>query len=305
MQCGMVKRMTSKDIHLAVKRPDGLEYLMKRFSFQTVTDLESAIRHVSPSFAEEAIKKLQKKHSKLSISEEVTVKMVLPSVEKEKSSTAEAYSVAFALTDAVTMVTDGSEEEKDVKQDMVISVTLDEAKQYERELSDNVCALESRHKALVSQRHEYLLRIGEVRREVRSLREQQRAREEEMEKIIMAYNECHEEMVQINLEKTFQAELLKEARDRRAALEKVTLLVFADGSVSIENAELPVINEDALVEEFNRLRVLPTIPEDFTFRGVKNLARLHLIMDALGGNAEIMFDTPALQNFWEDVVIAS
>jgi len=299
---GMVKRMTSKDIHLAVKRPDGLEYLMRRFSFQTVMDLESAIRHVSPAQAEDAIKTLRKKHSKLGIVEEVAVRAVLPPVDEEKSSDAEAYSMAFEPTDAVAMITDDCEEERDV-QDMVMSVTLEQAKQYEQELSDMVCNLEGRHKVLVAQRRECLLRLGKIRREADCLRQQLHVKEEEAKKLFVEYNECHEEMTQINLERTFQQELLEEARERRAALEKVTILVFADGSVSVENAELPSVEEDELGKEFNRLLALP-VPEDFTIKTVRNIARLHLMLKAFGEKAELMFDSSELESFWETVVAA-
>ena len=56
-----VKVMTSKDFHLAVKREDGIDYLMTRFYFTTEEDLFKAMRRIDPTYAEGHIKELKKK----------------------------------------------------------------------------------------------------------------------------------------------------------------------------------------------------------------------------------------------------
>lgn len=56
-----MKVMKSKDIHFAVKKDDGISYLMERFGFQEKDDLFDAIRRVTPSGAEELIRRLEKK----------------------------------------------------------------------------------------------------------------------------------------------------------------------------------------------------------------------------------------------------
>lgn len=56
--------MKSKDIHIALKRDDGINYLMERFEFSQKEELFEAIRKVTPSGAEELIRKLEKKQKR-------------------------------------------------------------------------------------------------------------------------------------------------------------------------------------------------------------------------------------------------
>ena len=56
--------MKSKDIHIALKRNDGISYLMERFEFSQKEELFEAIRKVTPSGAENLIRKLEKKQKR-------------------------------------------------------------------------------------------------------------------------------------------------------------------------------------------------------------------------------------------------
>lgn len=60
-----VKVMTSKAFHLAVKRDDGIDYLMIRFYFTTEEDLFRAMRRIDPMYAEGHIKALKKKRRRI------------------------------------------------------------------------------------------------------------------------------------------------------------------------------------------------------------------------------------------------
>ena len=53
--------MTTKDLHIAIKRNDGMEYLLSKFAFSEETELFEAIRKIVPVKAEEFIKILKKK----------------------------------------------------------------------------------------------------------------------------------------------------------------------------------------------------------------------------------------------------
>lgn len=291
MQAGLVKRMTTKDIHLAVKRADGTEYLMRRFAIMTIEELEDAIRHVTPGQSEELIKKLRKKQRKFTIVEND----VIESNEPEKLSAEDNFE-AYEGTE-----TDMEHEEKDVKEAADLSLTLEQVRQDEEELSAKLCVLEGEHKVLIAQRREYLLQLGNVRHALKKLRDEVTAKEVEVDQLYSAYEACAAAMEQLNVEKQFQQELLQETRERRAALEKVTIFVYADGNLSIENAEIPQIEDETLREAVNRLLILPEA-EPFTVKTVKNMARLHLIVDAFGEKAEIVFDSLELQTFWETVV---
>ena len=56
-----LKTLTSKDIHIAVKRNDGVQYLMTRFSFETEDDLFQAIRRVISKGSDKLINTLTSK----------------------------------------------------------------------------------------------------------------------------------------------------------------------------------------------------------------------------------------------------
>ena len=56
--------MTTKDLHIAIKRNDGMEYLLSKFAFSEETELFETIRKIVPVKAEEFIKILKKKQKK-------------------------------------------------------------------------------------------------------------------------------------------------------------------------------------------------------------------------------------------------
>ena len=73
----MFKGMTSKDLYIALKRPNPIEYLMEKFSIETEEELFRIISHVTPMHYESFIKDMRKKlknipAEKLSITEQVT-----------------------------------------------------------------------------------------------------------------------------------------------------------------------------------------------------------------------------------------
>ena len=57
----MTMVLTSKDLHIAIKRNDGMEYLLNKFSFREECELFEAIRKIVPAKSEEFIKILKKK----------------------------------------------------------------------------------------------------------------------------------------------------------------------------------------------------------------------------------------------------
>ncbi len=56
--------LKTKDVHIALKRDDCINYLLERFDFQQREELFEAIRKITPSGAEDLIRKLEKKQRK-------------------------------------------------------------------------------------------------------------------------------------------------------------------------------------------------------------------------------------------------
>ena len=61
----MLNRLKAKDIRVAVKRDDGVEYLKEHFGFGTNEEVYIAIRHVLPAEADSIISKMSKKHKRV------------------------------------------------------------------------------------------------------------------------------------------------------------------------------------------------------------------------------------------------
>ena len=61
----MLNRVRAKDIRVAVKRDDGMEYLKEHFGFTTNEEVYIAIRQVLPAEADSIISKMSKKHKRV------------------------------------------------------------------------------------------------------------------------------------------------------------------------------------------------------------------------------------------------
>lgn len=135
--------MKSKDIHIATKRKDGINYLMERFDFSDKAELFEAIRKVTPVGAEDLIRKLEKKQKKA----------------RRDKGKANASVNASELTEGNVLQTDeqpaivieklDEEPENEKRKD-----PLEQMKAQENELSAKVCLFEEKHKELVSKRRD-------------------------------------------------------------------------------------------------------------------------------------------------------
>jgi len=291
----MTKQLNPKALRLALKRADGIEYLMRRFEFVSEDALMSAIRRMNPDEANDFIKTLKKKQRKYAVSEEV----VDQSCEEDISACSEEYSVMeqeVADTFSVEETTDECER-KDV------GPMLEELRQEEEKLSAQVCALEGEHKELAAKRRDLREIFREADAILEKLEAEVAAQREKVKDTYEAYQACAQAMKLNDEEQQLYRLMLDDVRERRTVLERVTIFVYEDGSVCIENAELPSVEGDALREEVNRLLEMPEA-ESFTVKTVKNIARLRLAVEAFGDKAELVFDSSELQIFWETVVAA-
>jgi len=126
--------LTTRDIHIAVKKNDGINYLLNRFSFGTEDLLFQAIRKVSPSNAESFIKDLKKKQKKnirLSAASELSAGQVCVEAKKDE----EVLSIQEEpLEEIQTLVAETVAKNP--------AMSLENLQQEELELSHMLCSLE-------------------------------------------------------------------------------------------------------------------------------------------------------------------
>ena len=290
-----MKQLNPKALRLALKRPDGVEYLMRRFEFVSEDELMSAIRKMNPEDANEFIKTLKKKQRKYTVSEEADavhfVQEIPVSVEEEYSALDEE------IADAVGAVEANVNEKGNTKE--LLAALCHE----EETLSVQVCALESEHKELAAKRHDLRGIFREADSVLAQLEEKVATQKEIVQAAYVAYQACAQAMKVNDEEQRLYKLMLEDVRDRREALERVTIFIYEDGSFSIENAKIPDVEMSVLREETNRLLDMPEA-ESFTVKTVKNIARLCQAVSAFDRKAELVFDSLELQIFWETVVNA-
>lgn len=293
--------MKSKDIHIASKRDDGMAYLMERFEYSDKEALFETIRKVTPSEAEELIRKLEKKNKRLE-------RRCKPdtSVETTEKTTIEAENQqVYDLPQEAVMQEISNEQVKQEKQNLNNVVNLEQLKIQEKELSAEVCKLEGQHKKLFSKRRE--LEIG-LNNAVKAFEELRRILHEQEKNVTEFYNqyiECGEQMDAITQECKVYMSLLEETRRQLVELQKITILVYQDGRIEIENGKIPAIQDEEIHSELFKLVCMPEAAE-ITINELKAIARLQKIAKICenNGNAfELVFDNLKVQNLWQIVAL--
>lgn len=294
--------MKSKDIHIALKRDDCINYLMERFQFSQKEELFEAIRKVTPSGAEDLIRKLERKQKrcerrgKANTGSEPT---------KEIAPTEEHPVQDFeVVVDMANTLEDTGEEVEQEEQNMNETLDLEQLKAQEQELSAEVCLLEGKHKALVSKRRDLVGSLERAQKALKELRRILNAQEANVTSLYDRYIECANEMENINQERKASKELLEETRRQIAELQKITILVYQNGRIEVENAEIPTISDEEIISELGKLIGMSEAGE-ITINELKTIAKLHKMVEfyeANGYTFELVFDSDKVQSFWETVI---
>ena len=273
--------MKSKDIYIALKRDECINYLMEQFGFSQKEELFEAIRKVTPSEAEDLIRKLEKK--------------------QKRSGRRDKTNASTELTDGEVILT---EEEPVQNLEDVVNMDLEQLKTQEQELSAEVCRLEGKHKELVSKRRDLVGALERAQRALKELRRILHEQESNVTNLYDQYNECADEMDAINQERRACKELLVDTRRQIVDLQKITILVYQNGHIEVENAEIPTISDEEIISELGKLICMPEAGE-ITINEIKTIAKLQKMVKLYedNGNAfELVFDSSKVQSFWETMV---
>lgn len=295
--------MKSKDIHIALKRDDGINYLMERFEFSQKDELFEAIRKVAPSGAEELIRKLEKKQKRSGRRDKANVSTE-PTDEKVAQPEEQPVQNLEDVVEMDDMQEETYEEFEKEQQNMSQNLDLEQLKAQEQELSAEVCRLEGKHKELVSKRRDL---VGALERAQKALKELRRIlceQESNVTNLYDQYIECADEMETINQERRACNELLEDTRKQIADLQKITILVYQDSRIEVENAEIHTISDEEIISELGKLICMPEAGE-ITINELKTIAKLQKMVKFYedNGNAfELVFDSSKVQSFWKTVV---
>lgn len=287
--------MTTKDIFIALKRDecDSISYLMQKFGFLQKGDLFENIRKISPSAANELIRKLEKKQKH---SFKRVVENNQPDDEQPVASNSE---VLHEYPEQCK-----EKEDVSISESLTDSSCIEKLQSKEQQLSQELCVLEGFHKDLVSKRRILVEKLGEAKTALEEFLKQVKDQEQNVTFLYKQYLECADEMEDINQERRNYATSLESIRKQLFELQKISILVYQDTSIEIISGKaITIPNQD----DFSALDELVNRPEagELTINELKTIIKLQKIVDSCEnkGIIEFAFDNPKLENFWNTLTM--
>ena len=279
-----MRMMTAKDLHIAVKREDGVQYLMKKFAIDTEEALFEVIKKVTPDHYEGFVKDLSKAARRVtkrnsavpdSKPEEVVVKTV--TVEEQEP-------VEIFKGESATKKEDKA---------MQLSELLEE----EQQLSTSLCLVEGLHKELVSKRRNLVAQLENEKRAITNLVAEVNKRREIVMTLYTEYNECANEMQKLNGDMRAYEELIADVRKEIEVARRVVICIYDTGTIEIANAEMPVLSQEDVNAQFEMLITMPEA-EELTVKCLKSIAQLR-VMAVNFPEAEVIFESDAVKALYE------
>jgi len=299
--------MTSKDLHIAIKKGHGVQYMLERHHFTDEESLFDAIRDIAPNGATDFINGLKKNQKKLDKKAKRNTKAE-GEVSEEETSEAEVSEEASDIVPEEELNVQSFEEQTveapeaaNEEEEETPQVTLEQLLADESELSQILCGLESDHKQMVAERVE--CRKG-FQKSLKAMNELQRILKAQKGIVAENYNkylELDSKMQRNNKERAEYTQLIEMVRSQIEELTKISILVEESGIIGIDNAKIPSISEESLNEGMTKLISFPDA-EEFTIKQLKTIAKVRLMVEALkeeGCKIEVMFEDTKLQNFYE------
>lgn len=287
--------MTTKDIFIALKRDecDSISYLMQKFGFLQKGDLFENIRKISPSAANELIRKLEKKQKR-------SFKRVVENTQ------ADNVQPVASNSEVQHEYPEQCKEKEDVSisESLTDSSCIEKLQIKEQQLSKELCVLEGFHKDLVSKRRILVEKLGEAKTALEEFLKQVKDQEQNVTSLYKQYLECADEMEDINQERRNYETSLESIRKQLSELQKISILVYQDTSIEIISGEaITIPNQD----DFSTLDELVNRPEagELTINELKTIIKLQKIVDSCEnkGIIEFVFDNPKLEKFWNTLTM--
>ena len=251
-----MKKMSSKDLHVALKNQATEEELMERYGVDSSEELYEVMSKVTPGNFE-YFKKEIKKNQKNRLRKDAKKEMALDNQKEDEQSevTAESQESLYEqieLTNFETLTDQSSEDEngtvgKNMVDDTAMEKptndepkpSLNELLEAEKFLSDNCVSLEKEHNALINARREDVKTLVNIKRTLEELKRLLQANQNRLTTVLENYNSKAEQMLRVSSEISACKEMLA---DTRAQIEEAQKLRFPFSQVELSNAKMENLN---------------------------------------------------------------
>ena len=298
-----MKKMTSKDLHVALKNQATEEELMERYGVDSSEELYEVMSKVAPGNFE-YFKKEIKKNQKNRLRKDEK-KMALDNQKEDEQIELTNFET---LTDQSSEVENGKVGKNMVDYTAVEKPTNDEPKpslnellEAEKFLSDNCVSLEKEHNALINARREDVKTLALIKRTLEELKRLLQVNQSKLTTVLEDYNSKAEQMLRVSSEISACKEMLADTRAQIEEAKKLKVSVFSDGTIECENGELESPCEAEVSQLFSTL-ILLAAAEELTIKQVKTVAKLVSVVKKIDQKYELEFDSDLVQKLYEAAI---
>lgn len=299
-----MKKMTSKDLHVALKNQATEEELMERYGVDSSEELYEVMSKVAPGNFE-YFKKEIKKNQKNRLRKDEKKKMALDNQKEDEQIELTNFET---LTDQSSEVENGKVGKNMVDYTAVEKPTNDEPKpslnellEAEKFLSDNCVSLEKEHNALINARREDVKTLALIKRTLEELKRLLQVNQSKLTTVLEDYNSKAEQMLRVSSEISACKEMLADTRAQIEEAKKLKVSVFSDGTIECENGELESPCEAEVSQLFSTL-ILLAAAEELTIKQVKTVAKLVSVVKKIDQKYELELDSDLVQKLYEAAI---
>ena len=310
-----MKKMTAKDLHIAVKNKATEAGLMVRYGIDSAEELYDVMSRVAPGnleYFKKEIKKNQKNRARKEdkkegesievqannaqnkVIDELT-ENIYEQTELQSSETLPAFS---SSSESITIGEESTTEEQDSTEG---KQSLQELLDAEKFLSDNCIALENEHNALLTARKKDVQTLSEIQSVLEELQRLLKANQSRMNTVLADYNSKAEQMIKTSSEIKACKEMLADTRAQIEEAKKLKISVFADGIIECDNGKLEYPAETE-VQQLISILVLLKEAEELTVRQIKTAAYLILVVKGIDQKYELEFDNDLVKKLYEAAI---
>lgn len=310
-----MKKMTAKDLHIAVKNKATEAGLMVRYGIDSAEELYDVMSRVDPGnleYFKKEIKKNQKNRARKEdkkegesievqanntqnkVMDELT-ENIYEQTELQSSETLPAFS---SSSESITIGEESTTEEQDSTEG---KQSLQELLDAEKFLSDNCIALENEHNALLTARKKDVQTLSEIQSVLEELQRLLKANQSRMNTVLADYNSKAEQMIKTSSEIKACKEMLADTRAQIEEAKKLKISVFADGIIECDNGKLEYPAETE-VQQLISILVLLKEAEELTVRQIKTVAYLILVVKGIDQKYELEFDNDLVKKLYEAAI---
>ena len=299
-----MKKMTSKDLHVALKNQATEEELMERYGVDSSEELYEVMSKVAPGNFEYFKKKI-KKNQKNRLRKDEKKEMALDNQKEDEQIELTNFET---LTDQSSEVENGKVGKNMVDYTAVEKPTNDEPKpslnellEAEKFLSDNCVSLEKEHNALINARREDVKTLALIKRTLEELKRLLQVNQSKLTTVLENYNSKAEQMLRVSSEISACKEMLADTRAQIEEAKKLKVSVFSDGTIECENGELESPCEAEVSQLFSTL-ILLAAAEELTIKQIKTVAKLVSVVKKIDKKYELEFDSDLVQKLYEAAI---